>query len=179
MPPKKQPCPSCGGTMTFEKRDDVLSYQGQQKTRQTLGWWCDSCDEAIFDGPALAERERDFLELKAEIDNVLGPAEVSKVREKLGLSQRQAGELLGGGPRAFQKYEAGKQAVSTPMSHLLRLLAKDPARLEELKKMTKKAAEQMARSQGKPLTTSAPPSTGSSPSSGSAKRQKKSKHAAA
>ena len=167
MPAKKQPCLSCEGTMTFEKRDDVLSYQGHEKTRRTLGWWCDSCDEAIFDGPALAERERDFLELKAKIDNVLGPAEVRKVREKLGLSQRQAGELLGGGPRSFQKYEAGKQAVSTPMSHLLRLLANDPARLEELKRMTKKAAEQIARNQAKPLVT------------GSSKKQKKSKNAAA
>jgi len=26
--------------------------------------------------------------------------------------QRRAGEVLGGGPRAFQKYESGKQTVS-------------------------------------------------------------------
>lgn len=69
----------------------------------------------------------------AEVDEVLGPQEVTKVREKLGLSQRAAGELLGGGPRAFQKYEAGKQAVSTPMSNLLRLLVNDPSRLDELR----------------------------------------------
>jgi HTH-type transcriptional regulator/antitoxin MqsA len=50
----------------------------------------------------------------------------------LGLSQRKASELLGGGPRAFQKYESGTQALSVAMSHLLRLLAKDPARLREL-----------------------------------------------
>jgi HTH-type transcriptional regulator/antitoxin MqsA len=96
------------------------------------GWWCTACEEAIFDGEALAARERAFLELKAEVDEVLGPKDVARVRESLGLSQRAAGELLGGGPRAFQKYEAGKQAVSTPMSNLLRLLANDPARLDEL-----------------------------------------------
>jgi HTH-type transcriptional regulator / antitoxin MqsA len=102
-----------------------------------LGWWCADCDEAILDGKALAARERAFLELKAEVDEVLGPQEVTQVREKLGLSQRAAGELLGGGPRAFQKYEAGKQAVSTPMSNLLRLLANDPARLDELRDASK------------------------------------------
>jgi HTH-type transcriptional regulator/antitoxin MqsA len=53
-------------------------------------------------------------------------------REKLRLSQRRAGEVLGGGPRAFQKYESGKQAVSVPMSNLLRLLARDPSRLREI-----------------------------------------------
>jgi HTH-type transcriptional regulator/antitoxin MqsA len=72
------------------------------------------------------------LELKAEVDEVLGPTQVAEVREKLGLSQRKAGELLGGGPRAFQKYESGKQAVSVPMSNLLRLLDRDPRRLREI-----------------------------------------------
>jgi HTH-type transcriptional regulator/antitoxin MqsA len=59
----------------------------------------------------------------------LGPAQV---REKLRLSQGRAGKVLGGGPRAFQKYESGEQAVSVPMSNLLRLLARDPSRLREI-----------------------------------------------
>jgi len=120
--PKTQPCPSCGGTMRFERHEDVLVYQGHEKRIKTQGWWCSACEEAILDGQALSERELAFLEFKAEVDEVLGPAEVAAVRKKLGLSQRKAGELLGGGPRAFQKYESGKQAVSVPMSNLLRLL---------------------------------------------------------
>lgn len=121
--------------MRFERHSDVLAYRDHKKAIKTLGWWCSDCDEAILDGKALAARERAFLELKAEVDEVLGPQEVTQVREKLGLSQRAAGELLGGGPRAFQKYEAGKQAVSTPMSNLLRLLANDPSRLAELRRL--------------------------------------------
>jgi HTH-type transcriptional regulator/antitoxin MqsA len=123
--------------MRYERHDDVLVYREHKKRVKTLGWWCDDCEEAILDGKALAARERAFLELKADVDEVLGPHEVMQVREKLGLSQRAAGELLGGGPRAFQKYEAGKQAVSAPMSNLLRLLANDPARLEELRPQAK------------------------------------------
>ncbi len=130
--PKTQPCPECGGEMRFEKRADKITYLGKSRTLKTLGWWCSKCDEAILDGEALRLREMAFLELKAEVDGVLGPAEVAKVRASLGLSQRKAGEVLGGGPRAFQKYEAGTQAVSVPMAHLLRLLGNDPARLEEL-----------------------------------------------
>jgi HTH-type transcriptional regulator/antitoxin MqsA len=118
--------------MRYEKHDDVLEYRDHKRTIKTLGWWCTKCDEAILTGDPLVRHERAFLQLKAEVDGVLGPREVTKVRESLGLSQRKAGEVLGGGPRAFQKYESGKQAVSTPMSHLLRLLERDPSRLEEL-----------------------------------------------
>lgn len=136
---RTQPCPECGGAMRYEKHDDVLEYKGQKRTIKTLGWWCSQCGEGILTGEALMAHEQAFQELKAEIDQVLGPKEVADVRRTLGLSQRRAGELLGGGPRAFQKYEAGKQAVSVPMSHLLRLLAKDPARLRELAPATTKA----------------------------------------
>jgi len=118
--------------MRYEKHADELSYQGHTKSLKTLGWWCSKCEEGILDGAALRANEKAFLELKAEVDGVLGPDEVAAARERLGLSQRKAGELLGGGPRAFQKYEAGKQAVSVPMSRLLTLLRNDPKRLREL-----------------------------------------------
>jgi len=129
---KTQPCPECGGVMRFEKRDDLLEYRGHERTIKTLGWWCARCGEAILTGEPLVAHARAFQQLKADVDNVMGPKEVARVRTELGLSQRKAGELLGGGPRAFQKYEAGNQVVSVPMSHLLTLLANDPKRLREL-----------------------------------------------
>lgn len=135
---RTQPCPECSGVMKYEKHDDVLEYKGQTRTIKTLGWWCTKCGEGILTGEPLLAHEQAFQEFKAEVDDVLGPKEVAEVRRTLGLSQRRAGELLGGGPRAFQKYEAGKQAVSVPMSHLLRLLVNDPTRLRELAPATKK-----------------------------------------
>lgn len=48
---------------------------------------------------------------KAFVDEVLGPREVAKVREALGLSQRRAGELLGGGPCDEPHREAEPNAV--------------------------------------------------------------------
>lgn len=136
---RTQPCPECSGMMKYEKHDDVLEYNGQTRTIKTLGWWCRQCGEGILTGEPLLAHEQAFQEFKAEVDHVLGPKEVAEVRRTLGLSQRRAGELLGGGPRAFQKYEAGKQAVSVPMSHLLRLLVNDPKRLRELAPATTKA----------------------------------------
>lgn len=118
--------------MRHEKRADLIVYKGHSRAVKTLAWWCTKCDEAIFAGTALVARQKALFELKAEVEGVLGPKEVAKIRTALGMSQRKAGELLGGGPRAFQKYESGAQTPSIAMSHLLRLLAREPARLREL-----------------------------------------------
>ena len=60
------------------------------------------------------------------------PEEIHAIRESLGLSQVQAGELLGGGPRAFSKYESGTIRPAASVVNLLRLLETDPAAIETL-----------------------------------------------
>ncbi len=133
MKTKTQPCPECGGTMKFGSRIRPLKYRDLEDKVRVTGWWCESCGEGILTGDDLRKYSRALQDLKAKAEQVLPPAEVAAIREKLGLSQRKAGELLGGGPRAFQKYEAGSQTPSVPMTHLLTLLARDPRRLEELR----------------------------------------------
>jgi YgiT-type zinc finger domain-containing protein len=63
-----QPCPICGGTMVFEERPDVITYAGRTNYVQSLGWWCTSCGEAIFDGTVLAKQQQVFLALKQAAD---------------------------------------------------------------------------------------------------------------
>jgi HTH-type transcriptional regulator/antitoxin MqsA len=135
-PKKSQPCPECGGKMTFKTKSEELEYKGYTTKVKTKGWWCASCGEGILDGDALRISERAFLDLKAEVDGLLSPSEVTAIRKRLRLSQRRAGDLLGGGPRAFQKYESGQVMVSAAMSNLLRLLDKDPRRIKELEVRT-------------------------------------------
>lgn len=110
-----------------------MEYKGHRKAFPTTAWWCERCKEAIIDGPAMQMAERAFVELRAEVDQILLPEEVSQVRKKLNISQREAGRILGGGPRAFQKYESGQVPVSEPMKNLLVLLRNDPRRLMELR----------------------------------------------
>jgi HTH-type transcriptional regulator/antitoxin MqsA len=50
----------------------------------------------------------------------------------LGLSQVQAGSLIGGGPRAFQKYEAGDLVPSRTANTALILLDNDPSALRQV-----------------------------------------------
>jgi HTH-type transcriptional regulator/antitoxin MqsA len=119
--------------MKFGSRVRPLKYRDLEDKVRVTGFWCESCDEGILTGDDLRKYSRALQNLKARAEHVLPPADVAAIREKLGLSQRKAGELLGGGPRAFQKYESGSQTPSVPMTHLLTLLARDPRRLEELK----------------------------------------------
>ncbi|MCY4488953.1 MAG: type II toxin-antitoxin system MqsA family antitoxin [Deltaproteobacteria bacterium] len=60
------------------------------------------------------------------------PEEIRAIRESLGLSQVEAGQLLGGGPRAFTKYEAGTVKPAAAVVKLLRLLEADPSALVTL-----------------------------------------------
>ena len=50
------------------------------------------------------------------------PERIRTIRLELGLSQEEAGVLLGGGPRAFQKYESGEVSPSAALTQLLQLL---------------------------------------------------------
>ncbi len=62
----------------------------------------------------------------------LSPDEIRRIREKLRLSQVEAGELLGGGPRAFTKYENGAIKPAASVVSILRVLDANPGALATL-----------------------------------------------
>ena len=54
------------------------------------------------------------------------PDWIRAIRERLELTQEEAGALLGGGPRAFTKYESGSMKPRAAASNLLRVLEAHP-----------------------------------------------------
>lgn len=60
------------------------------------------------------------------------PDRIRAIRERLGLTQEEAGVLLGGGPRAFTKYESGSMRPRAAAISLLRVLEADPEMLAVL-----------------------------------------------
>ena len=64
--------------------------------------------------------------------NDLTPDDIREIRKALGLTQVEAGKLLGGGTRAFTKYEAGTIKPAASVVNLLRLLKEDPAAIVTL-----------------------------------------------
>jgi HTH-type transcriptional regulator/antitoxin MqsA len=125
--------PETGERVKRGIRPFTVRYQGLERTVDLPGWYPARKDgEGLHEGDDTDVVDRALVELKAESQGVLKPDEVRAIRLRLKLSQRKAGEILGGGPRAFQKYESGEILVSRPMTQLLRLLEHDPKRIKEL-----------------------------------------------
>ena len=125
-------CHACGAELVRDVRAGEVVYKGHTAKVDQPGWYCQGCDEVVLDGADAIVADEAFIRLRAEVDGVLIPQEVARIRTKLGLSQRRAGALLGGGPRSFQKYESGTDWITKAMANLLRLLDRDPTRITEL-----------------------------------------------
>ena len=120
--------------MTRGVRTTTVKYRGlESKPFEQPGLWCQSCDEGLLSFKDMAVSARQMNILKAQVEHLLQPSEVKRVRKKLGLTQKEAGQILGGGTNAFQKYESADVLTSQAISNLLRLLENDPSALEILR----------------------------------------------
>ena len=133
-------CPETGAPMHRDVRPMTLNHKGQSITFDMPGWYCDTSDQSLHTGEDMKVSDRILNRLKARAHGLLEPEDVRRVRKKLGLSQTAAGELIGGGPRAFQKYEAGDLALSQAINSALVLLDNDPKSLRILEEARQRAA---------------------------------------
>jgi HTH-type transcriptional regulator / antitoxin MqsA len=127
-------CPETGEPMARGVRPMTITYKGLSMTVDMPGWYSEGSDEGIHSGIDMEVSDAALKQLKIEADKLLAPADVKRIRTKIGLTQQQAGAIIGGGPNAFQKYEAGEVTVSKGISNLLRVLERHPEEVEELKK---------------------------------------------
>jgi len=125
-------CPETGTPMQRGVRPLTLTYKGQSITVDMPGWYCDQSEEGVLTGEDMKISDRALNRLKARTQGLLEPEEIRRIRKRLGLTQEAAGELIGGGPRAFQKYEAGDLLPSRAVCNALVLLDHDPAGLKLL-----------------------------------------------
>ena len=122
-----------GAELKRDIRPFTINYQGHSKTFDMPGWYPanDEC-EATFTQDDLKVYDKAIKELKAKAEHLLLPNEIRSIRKRLKLTQIQAGLLLGGGKRAFQKYESGDVIPSRAISNLPRLLSNNPSLLKTL-----------------------------------------------
>ncbi|MGI9449173.1 MAG: type II toxin-antitoxin system MqsA family antitoxin [Geminicoccaceae bacterium] len=127
-------CPQTGKPMMRDERPMTLTYKGVSATFNMPGWYCDESGESIHTGEDMKASDRELNKLKAQIEGVLDPITIRRIRKKLGLTQKEAGRLIGGGPNAFQKYESGEILASHAISSALLLLDQNPDGLAVLRK---------------------------------------------
>ena len=126
-------CPETGAAMHRDTRPMTIAYKGESTTVDMPGWYCDASGESIHDGSDMKVSDRALTALKAKVEGRLDPQGVQRIRKKLGLSQKDAGRLIGGGPNAFQKYESGEILASVAITSALLLLERDPGGLDVLR----------------------------------------------
>jgi len=86
------------------------------------GLYCQNCSEAFLSKEDIEVTEAELIRARREIDSLLSPDEIKKVRKSLELTQAQASELFGGGSQSFSKYERGIVLHGKALDILLRLL---------------------------------------------------------
>jgi HTH-type transcriptional regulator/antitoxin MqsA len=126
-------CPQTGHAMYRSVREMTLIYKGHETTFDMPGWYCDFSDESIHNGEDMKASDRALNRLKAQVEGLLVPEAVRRIRKRLHLTQKDAGRLIGGGPNAFQKYESGDVVVSHGVMSALLLLDRDPSGLSVLR----------------------------------------------
>ena len=131
--------PETGAPLHRDVRPLTLTYRGASITVEMPGWYGDKPDEGIFEPEDMKISDRALNRLKAGTEGLLEPEEIKRIRRKLGLTQETAGDIIGGGPRAFQKYETGDLLPSRAISSALVLLEHDPKALKVLEARQAKA----------------------------------------
>ena len=126
-------CPETGQPMERGFKSLELTYKDHTITVEMPGWYSEGSTEGLHTHEDMKVSDRALNLLKARAESLLEPKDIQKIRKKLGLNQVQAGEILGGGPRAFQKYESGDSLPSRAICSALRLLDKDPSGLKTLR----------------------------------------------
>lgn len=125
--------PETGEMLRRGTRPFLVTYKSQSITIELPGYYPESCDEGIHVGDDMAVSDAALRALKEEVEGIPSPTTIRRVREKLKLSQREAGSLLKVGENAFDKYERGVVEPSGPTSQLLRLLDQHPELIEDLR----------------------------------------------
>jgi len=120
--------PETGKTLRRGARQQTVTFGSMARMVNVPGWYPVDDSDSIHSGADLAESDRVFQELKAAY-----AAHVRKVRKRLKLTQEEAGRLIGGGRRAFQKYESGAMPPSDAAVALIELLDRHPEEVEFLR----------------------------------------------
>jgi HTH-type transcriptional regulator/antitoxin MqsA len=126
-------CPACGGGPPKRAtREMAFDYKNQTLTYDQPGLWCDDCGEALLEPSDKETTDPIIFDFMAKVDRRLTTGDIRRIRKKLGLTQMQAGEIIGGGANAFHRYETGKAYPAKGSENFLRLLDRHPRLVSEL-----------------------------------------------
>lgn len=135
--------PETGKELRRETRQQTVIVGSLSRTVEVPGWYPDDDSDSVHSGVDLKASNEAFKALREEY-----ATHVKSVRKKLGLTQEEAGVIIGGGKRAFQKYESGRTPPSDAAVGLIEVLARHPeevATLRALRSVPDKSASKAGK----------------------------------
>ena len=121
-------CPVCDtGTLTKKIIEKAFDYKGETLTiKDYIIYECHVCEELIVDRKILEDTEGSLIEFRRKVDKLLTPNKIRKIRTSFGYTQEEFGNILGGGKKAFARYENGVVTQSRAMDNQLKMLRSNP-----------------------------------------------------
>lgn len=129
-------CPTCGGAeLVQDTRDVPYTYKGARtKIKAVTARFCPACSEYVATMGEAQRISEEMLAFQRKTNaKRVDPGFLRSVRRKLGLGQKEAGVLFGGGVNAFSRYEKGVIQPPVATVQLLRVLDRHPELLEEVR----------------------------------------------
>lgn len=136
--------PETGKELRRGVRQQTVTFGSLSRTADVPGWYPDDDSDAIHSGADLKASNDAYKALREEY-----AAHVRAVRKKLGLTQEEAGIIIGGGKRAFQKYESGRTPPSDAAVGLIEVLARHPEEVATLRAFRPMPAKSSDRGTGR------------------------------
>lgn len=131
--PETMISPQTGATLWRGVRPFPVTYKGETITIDLPGYYGPDDEDGVLVGDDMRLADEALRALKERIDGLPSPGNIRRIRSKLNLSQREAGLLFKVGENAFDKYERGLIEPSGPTTQLMKLLAKHPELVDELR----------------------------------------------
>ncbi|EQD28578.1 transcriptional regulator, Cro/CI family [mine drainage metagenome] len=130
-------CGFCGkGELQSVAGTERLEYRGQPlKVGGYTYSVCKACSEEVVTPEQMKINQRLVADAKRGVDGFLTSTEIRQLRDRLGLSQADAGKVFGGGPNAFYKYENGEVMQSQALDRLMVLARDDDRTYQRLRGM--------------------------------------------
>jgi len=130
--PDTMPGPESGRPMTRGVKSVSFKIEGRTYSYFQPGWWCSLSDPDDLEGQLVdednqvADMARRTAKALAHGEKVFVPVVIRAIRQRCGLTQREAGLIFGGGEKSFEKYESGEILPSAPTKRLLKLAMERP-----------------------------------------------------
>ena len=141
-------CPECGSAdVRHEVREEQYTYKGQTTSFLVEGEYCQDCGEAVLSREESQRLNKEMLAFNASVNaSQFNPERIQSVRKKLGLDQKEAAAMFGGGVNAFSRYERGKIAPPKSLEVLFEMIEKRPELGEFAKECAANVSQRASRS---------------------------------